>query len=627
MAFRKRLVEGYVVDPLGVEVKLATLSFKLDKSQGYTDTHVIIDRVVTAQTDNTGKFSVLLWVDEDSLVAVNYTVTLPIIDNGSPDTSHTQKISLAWEDGSTKNYGTLVVQSTETSLIPVENLNNAIDERFDIRIASRFSTPPVKIVDPAYVPFAGSLNADVIFSVGSNDNVQNNIGVVNTSNHFVGSSFDLKINASGADKWYVGAFTNLRVTGTSYTGSGQMIGHWITLNNRTNLLATPYMYGVDVSVSVEGHATEAVGGRFAVFKGSAVNCVKFVGVRATAQNGYTNADEVTGGDMIARSGSAGATVTLARSVWAHIITNSGHVFTTARGVDVSGWSNAGTIQNSVGVYIDNSIDVGTVSKRAIKSDSTSLSEFLGAIDALNVAQDGQGLSILGLPMIAKWGTRVIQHGALAVGNNDIYTVPAGYQFLSRHFIEYGNMAGFTIQAGVKVGATYYRLGQISAIGANASRSDAYFFAYESGETVYVNSTGVGKYLLDGYLIPNTSALNIVRPMVTAQTANTNTLLYTVPAGKKAILISAFNPVSFIGSGGWMGATNDSGGNATILYYLVPNGQAVGASFLMQQNVALNTGGIAQFTLMPPVLSAGDSIYYQTSIATAGQVFYGTIIEF
>ncbi|MEQ1764642.1 MAG: hypothetical protein ABL984_16045 [Pyrinomonadaceae bacterium] len=287
---------------------------------------------------------------------------------------------------------------------------------------------------------------------------------------------------------------------------------------------------------------------------------------------------------------------------------------------------SGIITNNHGIFIDSSIDAGT-NRWAIKSESVAASKFEGTLESTNVALNGQGVSLLGFPAMEKWGTHIIQHGSLAVGQNDVYTVPVGFIFVSRTWALYGMVAGHTTFAGVKIGADYFRLGQLNVTGANLPRSDAYCFAYAAGEIVSISSTVVGKYALDGYLIPDTAAVKPVRPMVTTQAAATDTLLYTVPGGKKAILIPPYNLGAMLSGLGTVGATNDSGGAATVLHYLVPNGQVVGAGFIVQQAIALANGGIAQPGALPVFLNDGDRIYYQTSIATAGQVFFATILEF
>lgn len=111
MAFRERTVTGFVVDADGTPINAGTLSFQLDKPLGYTSTHVVIDRIFTAVTTSLGAFTVTLWCDEDSLVALNYKVSFPVANSGQPQSTHTATISLAYQDGSPKDLGTLIAES------------------------------------------------------------------------------------------------------------------------------------------------------------------------------------------------------------------------------------------------------------------------------------------------------------------------------------------------------------------------------------------------------------------------------------------------------------------------------------------------------------------------------------
>jgi hypothetical protein len=238
----------------------------------------------------------------------------------------------------------------------------------------------LKLQDKNYLSFAGVLDVEPLFSNSSNDNVQNNLGAITTSSHFVGMANDLKIDASGANKLYTGFFNQLRVGGAAYSGTPTIRGIWNQVNNRQNLTAVPNIYGIDSAVSVEGHATEAVGGQIYVFKGSAVNALKLVGVRAIALNAYTNADSVTAIDADTRQGnpSFAPTVTLMRSVWAHTTQVVGTI-TTLNGIEVSGWSQTGgSVGTTSAIKIDNSTQIGATNY-AIQSLSTAPSVFTGSV--------------------------------------------------------------------------------------------------------------------------------------------------------------------------------------------------------------------------------------------------------
>ncbi|MEO8650501.1 MAG: hypothetical protein ABI539_15165 [Acidobacteriota bacterium] len=130
MAFRQRNVTGFVFDGDGTPVETATIQFKPTKPLGYTDTHVVVDRIFTVETDTDGEFAITLWCDEDSLKAIDYTVMFPAENNGQPDPLHIANISLAYEDGSDKDIGTLIAESTPADeIITEQTLANLIDER------------------------------------------------------------------------------------------------------------------------------------------------------------------------------------------------------------------------------------------------------------------------------------------------------------------------------------------------------------------------------------------------------------------------------------------------------------------------------------------------------------------
>lgn len=250
------------------------------------------------------------------------------------------------------------------------------------------TTGALKLVDKNYVPFFGSLNADVLFAVGSNDNNQNNPGVVTTSNHFVGSATDLKITASGANKTYTGQLTQFRVGG-GYTGSNTIYGHHIILNNRMSSSSTPNLYGLESSINIEGNFTEAVGISAIAYRGTTVTGDKIVGIRAQAANGYANANEVTGVEAVVRTVSLGATISDGTCILARQQITSGHTVSTAIGLKVGNWVNSGNISESYGIWIDNSIDVGIGGSFPIFSSSTGPSYLSGSLTAPSLFVDSE----------------------------------------------------------------------------------------------------------------------------------------------------------------------------------------------------------------------------------------------
>lgn len=232
----------------------------------------------------------------------------------------------------------------------------------------------LRLLDKAHVPI---LSADTPFSVSSNDQVAGNAGEVTTSNHYIGANIDQKITATGANKWYTGLRTQIRVGG-DYTGSGYIYGHWVDVCNRLNTTATPNVVALAANVNLEGPATESVGAEITSFRGSTVACPSFTGVRVQAANGYSTADSVIGVDSWVRAISSAATTTLGRGLRSRVSFAAGHTITEFRGLSLDSWSNSATVTTSYGIYADTSIDVGAT-KYFIYSLSASPSLITGPV--------------------------------------------------------------------------------------------------------------------------------------------------------------------------------------------------------------------------------------------------------
>lgn len=271
-----------------------------------------------------------------------------------------------------------------------------------------------KLQDIAYIPFQGSLNADVLFSNSSNDNNQNAAGLITTSNSFVGLANDLKITASGANKWHIGLLNQIR-SGGDYTGNGQLLGIYNSVTNRGNLTATPYVQGIYSTVNLEGNATEAIGIDASALRGSAVTNPLFIGGRFTAANGYSNADEITGVKAIVRTVSTGAFVTNANALYGQVNFTFGHGITNANGLFIGNWINTGIVQNAVAVKIDNTTNIGVSSNFAIASDSIAPSYFTG-----NLSINGSGKLHITTPQTPASATDICTTGQIAWDSSFTY---------------------------------------------------------------------------------------------------------------------------------------------------------------------------------------------------------------
>ncbi len=131
MGFRKRNVIGFVFDADGAPQSNVAIKFTPSKPFGYTNLHIVLNDSVTAQTNVGGSFTALLWCDEDSLIPIDYDVVV------SNDAKRTGKISLAFEDGTDKPIGTLLLQSASPAdLVGRETIIALVDARVDARVTA-----------------------------------------------------------------------------------------------------------------------------------------------------------------------------------------------------------------------------------------------------------------------------------------------------------------------------------------------------------------------------------------------------------------------------------------------------------------------------------------------------------
>lgn len=108
MAFRQRQINGTVVDGDGSPVANAEVKFKPTKPLAYTPTHIVVDTSFSVQTDVDGNFTIDIWCDEDSLVAVDYNVYFPVVDGGEARDDHSASFSLQYGDASPINLAVLI---------------------------------------------------------------------------------------------------------------------------------------------------------------------------------------------------------------------------------------------------------------------------------------------------------------------------------------------------------------------------------------------------------------------------------------------------------------------------------------------------------------------------------------
>lgn len=215
-------------------------------------------------------------------------------------------------------------------------------------------------------------------------------------------------------------------------------------------------------------------------------------------------------------------------------------------------------------------------------------------------------------------------GGLLVGNNDIYTVPAGKRLFLPSY-GYTNPVGGTINfyLMLKNGNTYYRLRGNTPVGATTSGLFGLGALYNAGETVAVQTTvagggfnGVGILFDDTASFKRKELFNL---------DNTQRTIYTVPAGKKARVLNNTQPDTFSNPAN-VAISNDSGAGVTVKIYYVPVGQTLNAAAHIVSTTTPGSG-LTLTPNVPPILPSGWSIVAESSTATATQLIWLMINEF
>lgn len=161
MGFRQRNIIGFVYDVGGFPITGGKITAKVTLPIGYTDTHIVADRVIQIQTSLDGSFILPVWCDEDSLIPIDILINFPINNNGSADPTHTKTVSLFYEDGTDKDIGTLIAETA--------NLPPSDDSSFGELVDARIETKGTPLTDyavkftPAQVWHGGTIDHNLFF--------------------------------------------------------------------------------------------------------------------------------------------------------------------------------------------------------------------------------------------------------------------------------------------------------------------------------------------------------------------------------------------------------------------------------------------------------------------------------
>ena len=214
---------------------------------------------------------------------------------------------------------------------------------------------------------------------------------------------------------------------------------------------------------------------------------------------------------------------------------------------------------------------------------------------------------------------------LASGNNDLYTVPANKRAMIASYSSYNQSGGTIIFfTQIKIGGVYYRVEANISLGTlgTASSSTTPHIFLEAAESIAVNTDLVGLNI-NYKVIEFDATVPVKTIMKLASWASGDNTLYTVPAGKTAILLDTL--LNLIGGVSTLAYCDMSGGTVNIIWHLVPSGGSPGATNLAAPLVAV-ANNVKQMRNGIATLNAGDFVNINVDSITNTQIAWINVIE-
>jgi hypothetical protein len=224
--------------------------------------------------------------------------------------------------------------------------------------------------------------------------------------------------------------------------------------------------------------------------------------------------------------------------------------------------------------------------------------------------------------------RSINGSAIALGQVDLYTAPAGKRAFLMGSIGTMNttVGNITLLPEVKIGGNYYRLNTTATNTLAGFSNVAGFgslFILEPGDGISVSTSALGlNVFLRVMEFPSTYAF--YSPRLTTFVASTNTL-YTVPTGKSSNIVGGVSGLSVFTQGDLF-YSNQSGGAVTLTLNIVPSGGVVGAGNQASVTALSTANNAVQDFKFQSTMTDGDFINLTSNSATAGQLAFVTVVE-
>lgn len=276
------------------------------------------------------------------------------------------------------------------------------------------------------------------------------------------------------------------------------------------------------------------------------------------------------------------------------------------------------------IYIDNGD--GTYTQTVAFDRDTYPSREQDIVAGASIVAGSSGIPMLGIPTPPGAEYLRVFQALLSLGDNDLYTVPAGKRVFVLLNTFYNTTANPRIaRTEVKIGGTYYAISQATTVNANVAAAATVPLQpiLEAGDILAINTDGGAALNTEFRLLQfdNTFGLKTARLLSLASGNNT---VYTVPAGKKAWPFNT-NPNNSLNGDAAIGYVNRSTAARAIASFFVPSGQsAIQLATVGAQ--ADGTIGIAN-RCAPSLMTAGDAAVISTNSANAEQTAWLNVYEF
>lgn len=487
-------------------------------------------------------------------------------------------------------------------------------------------------------------NGSKIFQVGDITSTQNDTTfVVNDTAQFIKvQANDFSVTSTTS----AGVITANTVTRTVNLGDISSVGNDIKLEvNDTNQIIRNYgptqvnsaLNNLDRSLLVNPSTRVVTSGDINGFGNNTVFSVDdtaetITGIAQTAGVGSVFGCEATQSYLAYQSGAnswgfgasnaGGGQTTISAGatdyIWPGAVGAAGSVLTDAAGNGTLSWSVPGVpALTNTHIFVGNAGNVAT--DVAMSGDTTISNTGVVTITPDTIYTFGIKLTSVRYPNV--------QGQNLALGDTDLYTVPVGKKALVCPNGRVNNVTGgnilFSVQ--MKIGATYYRIGSDSNIGAGAGSNGVALGGYvvlNAGEILAVNTATTAGLNIVLSVIEYDAACPLSSTKFPALANGDNTIM-TVPANRNYVGVN-FQSDS-VSSGMQVNIANDSGGSRDYIMYRVPSGDLPTSDNQMYPATA-SSDNTVRFESILGGLTTGDYIVVNTNAGTADQSAWITYVE-